>query len=111
VIVKIISTEGCTSYDTLNIEVFEDSQLEVFNVFTPDGKGGNEEFKVRYKGDFPEFRMEIFNRWGNKLYETNVINNGWDGNGEPAGTYYYIIFARASNGKEYNYRGPLTMIK
>jgi len=101
---------GC--YDTTYqiIEILGNS-ISPPNTFTPNDDGFNDEFKIKYKGEFKEFRMEIFNRWGNKLFETTNINIGWDGFGYPSGTYYYIIFAKTFNEKEYKYNGSLTLVR
>ena len=76
------------------------------NAFSPNGDGINDTFLIRSLSDFLNFKIEIFNRWGNKVY--NYSNNGkinpvwWDGfsTGKltlnnsrplPVGTYWYVI--------------------
>jgi gliding motility-associated-like protein len=76
------------------------------NAFSPNGDGINDTFLVQQLADFLDFKLEIFNRWGTKVY--NYSNNGktnpdwWDGFSSakltfnnskalPIGTYYYII--------------------
>ncbi|MDD5570401.1 MAG: gliding motility-associated C-terminal domain-containing protein, partial [Bacteroidales bacterium] len=116
--VKLIVTspDGCTSEYTFIIEVVIPTKLEVFNVFTPNSDGLNDKYRVKYEGDFLYFRMIIFNRWGNKLFETNDIDKGWDGkqwtkDGMSDGTYYYIISAKGKDMVEYEFHGYLTLIK
>ena len=73
-----------------------ESMLTVPNVFTPNGDGHNDEFRVVYRS-IKEFHMWVYNRWGKLVYKSNKPAEGWDGNigGRPAaeGAYYYVIRA------------------
>ncbi len=74
-------------------------QLFIPNAFTPNGDGLNKEFKPQ--GSFLEntfYSMQIFDRWGNLVFETNDVNEGWNGNGFSSGIYVYKINL---NGKHY----------
>lgn len=61
--------EGCTNTDTLKIPNVKDTTYDRSNVFTPNGDGDNDRFTFRVQGD-QSFKLEIYNRWGNKVYET-----------------------------------------
>jgi gliding motility-associated-like protein len=54
-------------------------QLYVPNAFTPNGDGLNDLFKARFDGGIANFKMEVYNRWGEKVFETNDIKRGWNG--------------------------------
>ena len=87
---------NCANIDTaFNVKTL-DSFLEVPNVFTPNGDGINDEFRVAFKS-IKEFHIWIYNRWGRLVYSSDDPGKGWDGNinGRPAsvGTYYYVINA------------------
>ena len=73
-----------------------ESMLTVPNVFTPNGDGHNDEFRVVYRS-IKEFHMWVYNRWGKLVYKSDDPAKGWDGNigGRPAaeGAYYYVIRA------------------
>ena len=62
-----------------------------------------------------EFHAYIFNRWGQKLYEWTDISSGWDGtyNGSPVkdGVYYVLVNARGADGKVYNIRRDVNLIR
>lgn len=79
----------------VTIQVSE-SMLMVPNVFTPNGDGKNDEFRVLYRS-IKEFHCWIYNRWGKLVYEWTDPAKGWDGtiNGRPAaeGAYFYVIRA------------------
>jgi gliding motility-associated-like protein len=89
--------EGCIAdYTTLvKVEDTEKDELFVPNVFSP--KAENEEnrtFKA-YSNRVLRFEMSVYNRWGEKVFDTDDIRIGWDGNykGEPspAGVYTYTL--------------------
>lgn len=65
------------------------------NAFTPNYDGTNDEFKVGHSCTLEDFKLQIFNRWGNVVFETTNADIGWDGtmSGQemPAGVYTYSI--------------------
>lgn len=77
----------------------EPCQIIVYNGFTPNGDGLNDNFVIENIENFPINSVSIFNRWGNKVWSTNNYNNStnfWDGkhsNGSTltSGTYFYVI--------------------
>ena len=74
----------------------KESQLLVPNVFTPNGDGQNDEFRVLYRS-LRDYHIWVYNRWGKLVYESTDPSKGWDGNigSRPAaeGAYYYVIRA------------------
>ena len=62
-----------------------------------------------------DFHAWIFNRWGQKLYEWTDIEGYWDGtyNGSPCkdGVYFVLVKARGADGKEYNIRRDVNLIR
>ncbi len=90
-----VSNSYCTYSDSVTISV-STSGIQVPNVFTPNGDGLNDEFRVAYKS-LKSFQCWVYNRWGRKVYYWNDPQKGWDGkiNGRDAaaGPYFYIIKA------------------
>jgi gliding motility-associated-like protein len=70
--------------------------VTVPNIITPNGDGQNDVFKVSTSPT--SSKLEIFNRWGRKVYEQNNYANNWGGNNQPAGVYYYLL--TKSNGAQ-----------
>jgi gliding motility-associated-like protein len=95
----IVSTnQSCESSDSVRV-LFEVDLKTAFylpNAFSPDGDGLNDEFKPVEKYDFVKtYQISIFNRWGQLIFETQNISQGWDGTyqGNPVekGSYVYKI--------------------
>ena len=90
---------GSTS-DTLLIKLRDCLTLRIPNAFSPNGDGVNEVFYIENIGSYPQNALQIFNRWGNKVYEQSPYNNEWDGTSQfgamfgeklPESTYYYVL--------------------
>lgn len=95
-VVCAVNNAYCSSDSSeVNVQISE-SYLAVPNVFTPNGDGKNDEFRVAYRS-LKEFHCWVYNRWGKLVYEWTDPSKGWDGtiNGRPAaeGAYYYVIRA------------------
>lgn len=62
------------------------------NAFTPDGDGKNDIFNLLYNCEVTEFKLDIYNRWGDLVFSSNNAEVGWNGtkNGVPAPMDVYI---------------------
>jgi gliding motility-associated-like protein len=83
--------------------------------FSPNDDGFNDMWVIEYLNDLVGVRIEMFNRYGNKLWEGDSPNiTNWDGkyNGSevPVGTYYYLITFDESSNKE-PLTGPVTIVR
>ncbi len=114
--VATITVDGCASSDTVYVR--KDCYVDVPNVFTPNGDGVNDFFFPRgilTKG-VVAFKMSIFNRWGQLIYETSKTEGqGWDGamNGQPqpSGVYIYSIDVTFKDGMIEQHKGNITLLK
>ena len=93
--IQLIVTSGLECMDTLEVDVSVVEGLIVPNVFTPNNDGWNDVFDVRTSNVGP-FKIEIYNRWGNVVFETTSPQISWDGTtaagvAASPGTYYYVI--------------------
>jgi gliding motility-associated-like protein len=77
-VLAVTDKNGCVNKDTITIYVDPDLAVYVPNIFSPNGDGVNDFFYVRGKG-IQSLRMMIFSRWGELIFETSDINQGWDG--------------------------------
>jgi gliding motility-associated-like protein len=106
----VTTDKGCTESSEVFIKVLKMPQVP--NTFTPNGDGVNDTWNVKYLGDYPGATVDIFNRFGLKLYQIVNYVRPWDGtrNGTelPVGTYYYIINPRNERKPIY---GSVTIIR
>ena len=90
--------------------------LEERVVITPDGNGANDEFIIFCIGDLPNNNLEIYNRWGQLVFETENYDNTWAGtsqNGSPLpdGPYYYVLEYTNPDGTAVQAKGSLTIVR
>ncbi|AMM51774.1 hypothetical protein TH61_12125 [Rufibacter sp. DG15C] len=108
--VTVTTAEGCTSTDQVTITVLP--AIEIPNGFTPNNDGINDNWDIPTLKGYPEAHIEVFNRWGNKVFESKNYQTPWDGTMKgqplPAATYYYLI---RLGGKEEPLSGNVTIIK
>lgn len=97
-VLTVTDAGGCKGRDTVKVIYLrcEDTDLFIPNVFSPNGDLINDYFALRGFCLNSKFLLQIFNRWGVKVFETTDRHNYWDGkiNGGPDatdGVYYYII--------------------
>jgi len=95
-------------------EILVDSAIMAPNAFAPDGK--NSVFKpLLVFGDQVDYVMTIWDRWGQKIFETNDIDEGWTGNRGfaqfPGGAYTFFIKITQPSGRVVTDRGTLILIR
>ena len=111
-----VDLKGC--YNTDSIIVSSDCYMNIPNVFTPNGDGVNDYFYPRQyltKG-LTSFKMDIFNRWGQLIFETNTLDGrGWDGKfndvDQPEGVYIYMIDGIFKDGQKEHHQGNITLLR
>lgn len=71
------------------------NELIIYNGFSPNGDGVNDVFFIRNIELFPNNKLSIYNRWGNRVYRTeeyrNTYSGDFDGKDLPDGTYFYML--------------------
>ena len=80
--ITLIATtnEGCSDTTTLEVEIVPDIIFYAPNSFTPDDDEHNQTWTIFVEGiDEQNFTLEIFNKWGETIWETHDINAEWDG--------------------------------
>lgn len=93
-VLKATSNFGCgVSSDTVFVKVFRD--IFVPNAFSPNGDGVNDTWNIPALAAYPGFEISVYNRWGQKVFNTRSMLKAWDGklNGKPlpVGAYNYFI--------------------
>lgn len=78
------STDGCPAQASAVVEVRD---LAIPNIFTPNGDGSNDTFELP---GYLAASVQIFNRWGRRVYVADHYDNSWTGTGLAAGLYYYV---------------------
>lgn len=111
-----VDNNGCTAADSIVVK--KNCYIDIPNVFTPNNDGYNDYFLPRQflSRNVSKFDMTIYNRWGQKVFETNTLEGrGWDGkfNGtdQPEGVYIYVIKVSFGNDTNESYDGNITLLR
>jgi len=105
-IVLSITENGCSSTNIYPV-IVNDCVIIIPNIITPNSDAENDVFNIKGLDSFPGSKLLIYNRWGNKLYESDDYKNNWNGDNNPDGVYYYVL--TLPNGKSFN--GTVTILR
>ncbi len=105
---------GCADTNIQKITIEDDFNLYVPNAFTPNGDGLNDVFVPKGSG-VVKFKMAIYNRWGQQIFESNSLDKAWDGTfkgGEcKSEVYTWMITVDDSSGKHRNFTGMVSLLR
>jgi len=109
---------ACGNSDTTMISVIDctipDPHVYIPNVFSPNGDGENDVLYVRGEG-ITGLEFIVFNRWGEKIFESVDVNHGWDGTykGKKCmpGVYTYMANVTFSNLQQVVQAGTITLVR
>jgi gliding motility-associated-like protein len=118
--ITMTPTSGCAVTDTVLVNVLEDVPTIVSDIFvprawSPNNDGHNDKlFPIPVNIKELKF-FRIFNRWGQLVFETNILRNGWDGifQGQPQvmDTYTWTLEAVGEDGTYFRKAGNSVLIR
>lgn len=117
----IVNQNSCADTACVLIDVTDDCQVLkgdmdlIPSAFSPNNDGVNDRLCVRQAPCIIKFKLQIFNRWGEKVFDTNNAASCWDGtfNGKDCNTatFSYIVNATTTSGKEIVKNGNVTLVR
>ncbi len=114
-IVSGVDIHGCKNEDTLFVHVeYVCGDFFVPNVFSPNGDGLNDHINV-HGACISTFSFQVFNRWGELVFETTDLTNGWDGTyrGKPmdTGVFVYRVDGVTRTNTPFSVKGNITLLR
>jgi gliding motility-associated-like protein len=104
---------GCEASDEVVVTV-QIPAIEIPNAFTPNEDGNNDTWDIKGIDTFPDCTIEVFNRWGAKVFASKGYANQWNGTQNnvvlPVATYYYVVKLGVGT-EDQVYSGTLTILK
>jgi gliding motility-associated-like protein len=112
----VTSIHHCTDTVVKQVAIYPELLVYIPNAFTPNNDGTNDIFKPIMSGiDKSTYKLYIFDRWGQMVFSTTDVNEGWDGTykGKPLtnDTYTYLMYYYDTLGKDYKRLGSVTIIR
>jgi gliding motility-associated-like protein len=110
----VVNEFGCSDSTEKKFIIAPEYALYLPNAFTPNEQGGNEKFGAKGFG-IKEYTLLVFDRWGNQLYKTGSLSEGWDGKvgGRPQvmDTYVWKVIFKAFDNRERTLEGQFNLIR
>lgn len=100
---EVRDAHDCVEERELNVgKILCDYRIRIYDALTPNGDGANDTWVIEGLAHYPNHTIQVFNKWGDKVFETRDYKNDWAGtrtNGEPLadGTYFYLIRLHEEN--------------
>lgn len=117
VTLTVQSAGGCADVATNCVTIAPEYTFYIPSAFTPNGDGLNPVFAPKGQ-NVKEFTMRIYDRWGNQIFSSTALNEGWDGKVQNKSgmialqdVYVYNIDVKDNLGKRHNYIGTVTIVK
>jgi gliding motility-associated-like protein len=115
--VRALMTQACqNSLSSAAVSGTTLANMDIFipNVFTPNNDGKNDRFLV-YSHAIIDMKLNVYNQWGEKIFESFNIANGWDGRHkgvmQPIGVYAYVLWAKMQDGSVVTKKGSIGIIR
>lgn len=113
-IVRASNNGNCTAADTVTLRYMKGPELYVPTAFTPDQNGLNDRLRF-FPVSMDVISFSVFDRWGNRVFETTDPSTGWDGRYRnlpaTAGVYIWVATLRDMNGQTIQKKGSITLIR
>jgi gliding motility-associated-like protein len=110
----VTSADGCSAFDEVNLIDSCPPIVHIPNAFTPNAAAPNDVYRPYLEG-FVGMEMRIYNRWGEKVFETKDLNGGWDGYYQskeaPEGVYVCFIELMGNNGFRQIHKTDITLMR
>lgn len=111
-----ISDYGCTNVDSVVVTVEPYTIILMPTGFSPNGDGLNDLFRIsRYLNIAKLEEFAVFNRWGEKVFTTDNLNDGWDGTyknaAQPMATYTWYVKAKTYDNEDVLKSGNITLVR
>ena len=110
-LLSVTTADGCTGSDAVIVTV-NSQDVDVPNSFTPNEDGTNDVWNIANIELYPSMNLQIFNRWGNLIYEQTNTYVPWDGKFKgkplPSETYFFILKLDESSDA---LKGPITIVR
>ncbi len=106
---------GCKGEGYVRVRSYKGPDIYVVTAFSPNGDGKNDRFTPFPVGIKEMKYFRVFNRWGQLLFSTKTLKDGWDGklNGieQPTGVYVWVAEAVTRDNKVISKKGTVTLIR
>jgi gliding motility-associated-like protein len=113
--VTVTNAYGCKASDTIIVYNNCNSFIYFPTAFSPNDDGANDVFKPRYSNDLRSYFIRVYNRWGELVYESEDVNEGWNGifrdTPQPLSVFVWYAEYAFQDGKKHTQAGNVTLMR
>ena len=113
--VTVTTAIGCEFTDQVTVTVSSDAMVGVPTAFSPNSDGVNDGFTIIVRGQVATWLLQVYNRWGQLVFETDNYAAAWNGTFEgseqPLGSYVYVLNYKDMNGESFVQQGNFTLVR
>jgi gliding motility-associated-like protein len=111
----VTSFDNCVGTDTITMREINCIPISIPNSFTPNNDGRNDYFNPTINTEIKDYQLRIYNRVGQLVFQTSDHTTGWDGRfkgqQQSADNYIYQISFRNMEGKQFDYKGNVLLLR
>ncbi|NEN21974.1 gliding motility-associated C-terminal domain-containing protein [Cryomorpha ignava] len=100
---------GCIYSETLSVLVRP--AILPYNAFTPNADGINDTWEIKDIEKWQNAQINVYSRWGTRVFQATNYKNDWGGDDLPAATYYYVIELNPVDFNSDPYTGSVTILR
>jgi len=109
---QIKDNNGCKVTGTTEVtKNWRDCAVLVPTAFSPNGDGLNDIFRAKMHDAVRDFKLIVYNRWGQQVFQSNDPAQGWDGGQQTTGSYLWVLMYTDSKNQARKQQGNLMLIK
>lgn len=109
---QVKDKNGCkVTGETEIVKNWRDCAVFVPTAFSPNGDGINDVFRAKVHDDVYNYRLTVFNRWGQQIFQSNDPAQGWDGGQQTTGNYLWVLMYTDSKHQARKQQGNLILIR
>ncbi|MET6996601.1 gliding motility-associated C-terminal domain-containing protein [Chitinophaga defluvii] len=109
---QVKDKNGCKlTGETEVVKNWRDCAVFVPTAFSPNGDGINDIFRAKVHDDVYNYRLTVYNRWGQQIFQSNDPAQGWDGGQQTTGNYFWVLIYTDSKHQARKQQGNLVLIK
>lgn len=113
--VTVQNADGCRASQLIRVKENCASYIYFPTGFSPNGDGSNDVFRPRYSSDLVQYALQVYNRWGELVFATTDVNEGWDGlhkaTEQPLGVFVWVATVTFRGQKPERMAGNVTLMR
>ncbi len=114
--VQVSDECGCSTTQDIELGIkMTDCDIQMPTGFTPNGDKNNDVFRPAAYGKVSDYKLQLYNRWGQLLFQTETPGEGWDGKyrgkDQPVATYVWQMFYKNQKGESKYLKGTVVLIR